>query len=138
VATPTHLCVIRWRDVSPKRRYYIRGIDSTGKFFGEVAYEGEFPQFPGVNGVVRDVVGCLTAEELRVVIELVERIRTQPDRLLATTDVSGVLADGPISNAAISESSIIYRSSPATKDSPSEADFVRITDIIRRHIGVPE
>jgi hypothetical protein len=114
--------VMRWPEKGPpKRIWYIFGLDTTGRFYGEVRWLLEN------SGYFRDLTGTLSSRDAQKALELIERIKNRPNDLTPRPNY-GVLAEGPRGNA-----TIIFRPSESTEGTPSHDDFLCLAEIIMRH-----
>src|ERR1041384_6176361 len=116
--------ILRWRESgSSNRTWHILGLDSQGRFFGELTRRDP------ANRLQTSLEGTLTSAEIALAIELIEYIRAQSPDVSRKGKVTGVLAEGPRSSPVI-----IYKHSPSSEDSPSAKAFFRLAELITQHV----
>jgi len=117
--------VLRWPENGPpKRIWYIFGLATNGRFYGEVRWLLE------ENGYFRNVTGQLSDQSIAKALELIAQIRNRPNDL-TPRPIYGVLAEGPRSKP-----TIIFRPSTASEGTASHDDFLSLTEIIMRHAKI--
>jgi hypothetical protein len=122
--------ILKWneRHGNVVHRWFIRGIDENGTYYGELT------RITGECGRICNLEGTLTAHDVREVRHLAEEIRRIESKSFASADVTnctGLLAEGPVAR-----STILFRyRSDAHPQSESSAKFLRLIDVLRPYIA---